>query len=220
MSLTQKMPTFVTLISLTISPACMLHAHAHALRYTIAGGLEPRQGAPAHVDEADRVARKPPNWTPAADADASARAARTARIEYQAGRLTARETARREEEGRVEAREARRRAALAERALWYADHALDSQQVFDSRNVFRGRETILTEPAPDRTWHPAAPHLTSNWQTISGNKNLHDPPDRSHVKKVTSDRRYFASMEAGRRPLTPRKPQWGGDLAPLAPPVA
>ena len=52
------------------------------------------------------------------------------------------------------------------------------------------------------------------WHTIAGQHN--DPPTRAHVRPIASYRRAYPEREAGRRPLTPRGPVWGGDHASLA----
>ena len=85
----------------------------------------------------------------------------------------------------------------------------DWQQLVESKIAEVGRRAVVLEPpsTDDPNWAPAPPHRMSHWDTIAGHHK--DPPSRVHVKMITSYRRAFP--EADNRPLTPRRPQWGGD---------
>lgn len=83
----------------------------------------------------------------------------------------------------------------------------DSQLVTESRDTEQGTLKVAFEPPSTAEWRkPAAPHLTSHWETI-GSRH-HDPPARKQHKMLTSYRRAYPHME--NRPWTPPSPRWGG----------
>lgn len=180
---------------------------ARKLRETMADVMLPAYGTPGYVDEAERVSPRPGMWC-CPDSLALQRK-KAARQELFTTRRAEREATMRAYQDRQDDRLRELDDAKSHVQTSHFRRSADWQQLVESKIAEVGRRAVVLEPpsTDDPNWAPAPPHRMSHWDTIAGHHK--DPPSRVHVKMITSYRRAFP--EADNRPLTPRRPQWGGD---------